>query len=235
MEYAHGVEDPEGGGKRNGHRLVPGRFPPCVLPVSHKTIHLINLRPSASEHEALVTGLRASRPSDVARVDRTADGVELVVPDASREAALLLARRLSRRYPRVPVRAYLRVNAYWLPRGAPTAGPRAATQSAHVVDVDVSAGAVNSALERSRPSWTAGGVHVQASGIATQIVLPTSLDAGELRRVADWVKAHLSEARVSPNRPGRWIANGSRHHDVERFLAGVRLSNGAARLWTDED
>ena len=202
--------------------------------MSQKTIHLIHL--SAARPDDVASVIARPEPclaAHVTHVDVTPDGVDLVLPDASRESAVRLARRLSVRLPEAVVRAQLRVNARWLGAGALLSGSLLTPSHAHVVDVDVPAGVVTRLLETQRPPWTVG-VHVQAVGNSSQLVLPGAFETSALRSVTTWVKAHLREPRVSADLSGRWVPNGSRHHDVERFQAGVNLSSVEARLWTDD-
>ncbi|WP_027483024.1 hypothetical protein [Deinococcus pimensis] len=195
-----------------------------------KTLNLI----SVSTPGVSASTLMACLPTpEVTHVDLTDDHVELVLPDASREATLRLARTLSERYPAELVRAHLRVNARWLPRVVSTGLLLVATH-AHVVDVDVPAEVMIRTMEVAPPGWNSGGVHVQAVGRASQLVLPSRSEE-ELGHVTDWVKAHVGEPRVSSNMPGRWVANGSRHHDVERFRSGAALPSAPAVRWTDDD
>ncbi|WP_027483692.1 hypothetical protein [Deinococcus pimensis] len=197
-----------------------------------KTIHLIHLPMPAEADAALTEDLPAA---GVTHVDITDGGIELVLPDASREEAVRLARTISARHPTLTVRAHLRVNARWLPR-ALTTGLLLIGTRAHVVEVDVPARIVTRTFETRHPRFADAGVpvHVQAAGTASQLVLPAAFEVSALAQVTEWVKTNLSAPRVLPNSPGRWVPNGSRHHDVERFVSGVDVSSGEARLWTDD-
>ncbi len=135
--------------------------------MTRKTVNLISLSVPGAPGPALVAGLCIL---EVTHVDLTMGVVELMLPDANRDATLRLARELSERHPAALVRAHLRVNARWLPRIVST-GLLLVVTHAHVVDVDVPAEMVIRTLAFAPPSWLLGGVHVQAVGRASQLVL----------------------------------------------------------------
>lgn len=202
-----------------------------------KTVHLITLPPvprPVDDELARTLNRMTLRGVVIPGVDE-AQASELVLANTSREEAARLAGDLSRAWPRGVVNVHFRVNARWVSLSEETAVLpwRTDHEVAHLIEVSARVRSVLHAIEAFPEWWSGPAPHLQAQGDEAQIVLPADIPPARAERLAGLLREWVAPARLLPNVPGYWGANGSRHHEFARYQDGKLLPFKTHLLWTD--